>query len=98
MVPLRRITIPGNLDHVEAELRFQMFRLSLRKSYRLPKLRLQLRILERHCHVDGGVAGNVRRIMRQGAHSKSVLVRILALEQQLADEVSTANVMDQIAE
>ncbi len=48
--------------------------------------------------IDGRVTGDVRRIVRQGAQCEGVLVDILAFEQQLADEVSAADVMHQVAE
>src|SRR4029077_2466118 len=42
--------------------------------------------------------GDIRSIMRQRAQCESVFVRILALRQQLSNEVTTANVVHQIAE
>ena len=44
------------------------------------------------------MTGNVRDIVRKRAQGKCVLVRILALRQQLSDKVATANVMHQITE
>ena len=48
--------------------------------------------------VDRRVAGDIRRIVRQGAQREGVLVDILAFEQQLANKVSAADVMHQVAE
>src|ERR1019366_2453298 len=48
--------------------------------------------------VDRGMAGDVRRIMRQCAEGEGVLVGIAALRQQFTNEVSGPNVMRQVAE
>jgi hypothetical protein len=81
VVVLRRITILRNLYHVESELRFQMGCLVLRITDRLAKLRSQLGILDGDCLVDCRVAGDVRRVVRQGAQREGVLLDILAFEQ-----------------
>ena len=48
--------------------------------------------------VDRRVAGDIRRIVRQGSQREGVLVDILAFEQQLANKVSAADVVHQVAE
>src|SRR5580658_4922519 len=98
MVLLRRVTILRDLDHVEAELGFQVRRFILRILDRLAKLGPQLRILDRYRLVDCGMSGDVRGIVGQRAQRKGIFVYILTLEQQFANEVSAANVMHQIAE
>jgi hypothetical protein len=44
------------------------------------------------------VTGDIRRIVRQCAQGGGVLIDILTFEQQLANKVSAANVMHQVAE
>ena len=44
------------------------------------------------------MACNIRRIMRQRSQSERVLVGVLALRQQLAHEITAANVVHQVAE
>ena len=48
--------------------------------------------------VDRRVTCDIRRVVRQGAQCEGVLIDILALEQQLVNKVSTADVMHQVAE
>ena len=48
--------------------------------------------------VHGRMAGDIRGIVCQRAESKGVLVRVLALQQQFSNEVTTSNVVHQIAE
>src|ERR1035437_579963 len=98
MILLRRITILRDLHRVEAELRFQVRRLVLRIPDRLAKLRPQLRIVDGDGPVDGRVAGYIRRIVRQGSQGESVLVDVLAFEQQLTNKVSAPDVVHKIAE
>src|SRR5208283_6157828 len=64
----------------------------------VPKFRTQLRIFDRDRAVDCGVAVNIRDIMRQGAQGERILIRVLALRQQLTNEISAANIMHQVAE
>src|ERR1019366_5225619 len=64
---------------------------------RLAKLRAQFRILDRYRLVDRRVARDIRRIVRQCSQRECVLVDILAFEQQLANEVSAADVVHQVA-
>jgi hypothetical protein len=73
-------------------------RLILRILDRLAKLRSQLWILDGYRFVDGGMAGDIGRIVRQRAQCEGVLVHILTLDQQLVNEVPAANVMHQVAE
>src|SRR6202049_4378645 len=58
----------------------------------------QLRILDGNGLVDGRMADDIRGIVRKRAQCKGILVRILALQQQLTNEITTANVVHQIAE
>ena len=44
------------------------------------------------------MTGDIRRIVRQRAQGEGILVDILAFEQQLANKVSAADVMHQVAE
>src|SRR5882672_12459359 len=44
------------------------------------------------------MARNIRRIVGQGPQREGVFIDILALEQQFHNEISTADVMHQIAE
>jgi len=48
--------------------------------------------------VDRRVTCDIRRIVRQGTQCESILVDVLAFEQQPANKVSAADVMHQVAE
>src|SRR5208283_5641683 len=98
VVLLRSVTGFGYLYHVEPKLRPQVCCFVLCIPDGRAKFRTQLRIFDRDRPVDCGVAVNVRDIMRQGAQSECKLIRVLALGQQLPNEVSAANVMHQVAE
>jgi hypothetical protein len=62
----------------------------LRVPERLTELRPQTGILDRNSLVDSGMGGNIRSVVRERAEGKGVLVGVLALLQQLANEVSAA--------
>ena len=98
VVLLRGITILRHLHRVEPELGFQVRGLVLGIADGLAKLRPQLRILDRDRLVDRRVAGDVGRIVRQGAQREGVLVGILALAQQFTNKVAAADVVHQVAE
>src|SRR6185437_2123841 len=66
--------------------------------YGLAILRPQLRILDRDCLIDRWVTRNIRCVVRQRAQREGVLVDIPALKYQLANKVSAANAMHQVAE
>ncbi len=74
-----------------------MRRLILRVPDGLTKLGPQLRILNRYRMVHRRVAGNIRGIVRQRTQGEGVLIGVLAVLQHLEDEVSTADVVHQIA-
>jgi hypothetical protein len=58
----------------------------------------QLWILNRDGLIDGWVSRDVRRVVRQGAEREGELVGVLTLEYQLANKVTAANVIHQVAE
>src|ERR1035438_6027044 len=60
--------------------------------------RSQFRICNRNGPIDSGVTGRIRSIVRKRAQSKGILVSILAFTNQLADKISAANIMCQVAE
>ena len=60
--------------------------------------RPQLRVLHGNGPVYSRVAGDIRRIVCERSQRECVSVGILAIEYQFANEVSTANVMYQVAE
>jgi hypothetical protein len=98
VVLLRSVPILRDLDSVEAEFCFQVSRLVLGIADGLAIFRAEFGILDGDCLINRGVAGDIRCIVRQGAKRKGVLVNILTLEQQLANEVSAANVVHEVAE
>ena len=79
VVLLRRITILRHLQRVESKLRLQVRRFVLRIANGDAIFRSQLWIADRDCLVDRRVAVDVRRIVRQRAQRKGILVGILAL-------------------
>src|SRR5208337_640319 len=98
VILLRRITVFGDLHHVEAELRFEMGGMVFCIPDGLSILGAQLWVLEGNGLIDGGMAGYIRGIVRERAEGEGVLISILALRQQLADEIAATNVVDQITE
>src|ERR1700730_3614281 len=97
VILLRRITILRHLHHVESELRLQMRGVILRVSDGIAVLRAQLGILDGNGLVDGRMAGDIRSIVRERAQGKGVLVCVMALQEQLPNEVTAANVVHQVA-
>src|SRR6202158_2569680 len=98
VILLRRITILRHLHHIESELRLQMRGAILRVPHGITVLRPQLGILDGNSLVDGRMAGDIRSIVRERTQGEGVLVRILALQYQLSNEVTAADVVHQIAE
>ena len=98
VVLLRRVAILGDLHHVESELRLQMRGVVLRVPTELPYFARNLGYLNGNGPVNGRMAGDVGGIVRQRAQGKGVLVGILTLREQLANEIAAANVVHQIAE
>jgi len=64
----------------------------------LAELGAQLGVLEGDGLVYGGMAGDIGSEVSECTESKGVFVGILALQEQLADEIAAANVVQQIAE
>ena len=58
----------------------------------------QLGILDGDRLIDGGMSGDIGRVVRESAKGEGVFVDILAFEQQLAHEVAAADVVHQAAE
>jgi len=72
--------------------------LVVRKRNGIAELRSQLWILDRDGMVDGWVSRDVGRVVGQGAEREGKLVGVLTFKYQLANKVSAANIMDQVAE
>src|SRR5713226_9456025 len=98
VILLRRITILRHLHHVKSELRLQMRSVVFRVPDGITVLRSQLGILYGNSLVDGRMAGDIRGIVRERTQGEGVLVRILALQYQLVNKVTAADVVHQIAE
>ncbi len=93
VILLRGIAILRHLHHVESELRLQMRGVVLRVPDGIAVLGAQLRILDRNSAIDRRMAGDIRRIVCERAQREGVLVRILALQQQLSNEITAADVV-----
>ncbi len=72
--------------------------LVLRVLYGVAVLCSQLRILDRHRLIDGGVTIYIGHIIGKRTHGKSILIYTIALRQQFANETFGANIVHQIAE
>jgi len=86
------------LHHVEAELRFEVSSAVLGVLDGVSVFGAELGILEGNGLIYGWMAGDVGGIVREGAQGEGVLVGILTLQEQLTDEITAANVVNQVAE
>src|SRR4051794_26359084 len=75
-----------------------MGRFVLSITNRLAVLGAKFGIFDRDCLVDGGMACDVRRVVRKRTQGECILVRVLRLEQQFTNEVPAADVVHQVAE
>src|SRR5580698_7790746 len=89
----------GNLQHVESEFSFQMRQRIFIVSDSIAVLAAEFGIEQRHREVcAGAMTFVVRGVMRQGAERERVLVQVLRIAQQRRDKISTAHVVNQVAE
>src|SRR4029077_771255 len=93
VILLRGITILRHLHHVESELCLAMRSVVFSVPDRITELRPQFGILNGNGLVDSRMAGDVRSVVGQRAEGKGVLVGVLALQKQFANEVTAADVM-----
>ena len=98
VILFRRITILCHLQCIESKLGLQMRGRVVGIAYGSAIFGSQFWIVDGNSLIDGWVAVDVGRIVRQRAQGKGILVRVLAFAHQLDNEVPAAHIMHQVAE
>ena len=98
MILLRRVAIFRDLHHIESELGFQVCGLVLRIANGLSVLSPQFGVLNGYRLVHCRMTGDVRRVVRESAQGKRILIHVATFQDQLTDEVASARVVDEVAE
>jgi hypothetical protein len=94
VILMRGISILRHLHHVKAELRLEMRGMIFCVSNGIPVLGAKFRVLEGNGQIDGGMSDDIRGVVCQSTEGEGVLVGILALQEQLSDEIAAANVVN----